>query len=325
MNTIKSALIASGIVCLLCAAASAQQRDTRIELQPGESPQAAMYRNRIEERSAELRAAWIAAGKPISNSAPVVTSGKLLTTSIKTTVAPAAPRLSVAFQASAGLSYIGAAFRSNSSGQVVYAEYDTPYHGPGPKSGTVTIEQSGGQDSFYYLIGHLSLYSATGTWTLTNLTIEDLSGGQMQYGGSQLATLFGGAITLTVTNPASPDTTAPLVTAGKILTPTVHIGSTTPSFGASLTVSDNLSGALEFCVYIAPPGSSSGSCYDNHSAAPVVSGTFNTWNYIGASGTKGTWTITGYGVCDVATNCFYDNNAADVKALFGTNTFAVAN
>jgi hypothetical protein len=296
----------------------------KIELKPGESPQFALLRIQTEARAAQLRAAWIAAGHAIPPSAPVITSGKILTPTIKTTVAPAAPKFSITFSGSTSLSFVEAVFASNSTGQELQVQYSTPQGAPSPTNGTINIGQPDRPLSFFSP-QNFTLYSAAGTWTLSYLNIADTSGNTNVYGEGQVATLFGGANTITVTNPASPDTSAPMVSAGKILTPTVHIKSATPAFGAQLTATDNLSGVFFSCVYIEAPGDTTSSCYDNFSTAPFLSGSLHTWDYIGSSGKTGTWTITGYEVCDVATNCLYVSNASEVKALFGTTTFTVTN
>jgi hypothetical protein len=297
----------------------------QIELKPGESPQFALLRSQAEARAAQLRAAWIGAGHSIPTSAPVITSGKILTPTIKTTVAPAAPKFSVTFNGSTRLSSVEAVFSSKSTAQELEVEYSTPEGALAPTSGTIVIQQPGRPISFFSP-ENFTLYSAPGTWTLSYLLIADTAGNTNVYDESQIATLFGGANTITVTNPASPDTAAPIVSAGTILTPTVHIKSATPSFGAQLTVSDNLSGAFFSCVFIEAPGATTSSCYDNFSPAPTLSGNLRTWDYIGSTGKTGTWTITGYEVCDAATNCLLVfNNASAVQALFGTTTFTVTN
>jgi hypothetical protein len=324
VGIMRKSLIGCGLAYLMSTAALAND-PMQIELKPGESPQFALLRSQTEARAAQLRAAWIAAGHAIPPSAPVITSGKILTPTIKTTVAPAAPRFSVTFSGSTRLSSVEAVFSSNSTAQELEVEYTTVEGTPSATSGTIVIEQPGRPLSFFSP-ANFTLYSAAGTWTLSYLLIADTAGNTNVYNENQIATLFGGANTITVTNPASPDTSAPLVSAGKILTPTVHIKSATPAFGAQLTVSDNLSGAFFSCVYIEPPGGTFSSCYDNFSSAPILSGNLHTWDYIGSTGTTGTWTITGYEVCDAATNCLIVlNNASAVKALFGTTTFTVTN
>jgi len=297
----------------------------RTTLQSGEAPQLALSRSRLEARAAELRQAWVSSGPRALTAAPSIISGKLITRSINTIRAPAAPKFSIKFAATAGLATISATFMSQSAGQYLLSGHNAGFGIPAPTSGTIDIQEpfmgiTGDQGR-----GGLSLYAAPGTWTLVSLSIIDKSGTTTTYDQSQIAGLFPGGSTITVTNPASPDTTAPLVTAGKVLTPTVHLSSAPASFGARMTVSDDISGVVLPCVFVQPPGATTPFCATEAVAAPVTSGTVESWTYIGGFGQTGTGAITGYELCDAAGNCLVDSNAADVQALFGRTTFTVAN
>jgi hypothetical protein len=65
--------------------------------------------------------------------------------------------------------------------------------------------------------------------------------------------------------------------------------------------------------------------------APVLTGTVKNFVYLcdlnthDCSGVpKGTWTINGYGGCDVVSNCFSDYDSTGIQDFFGTTTFVVA-
>jgi hypothetical protein len=296
--------------------ADAQDFPHRLVVYPGMSPELSAFGERDEARAAELRQAWLASGRPRPTTAPVIVSGKILTPTLNVTVAPAAPEISVKFQTGpAGLAYIVAYYYSDTSGQLRYATYYAPgdFDAPSPAKGRLKIEQP--------IYGALGLYSAAGSWTLEQLTIADAAGNSTVYTGSQLASLFP-SLNITVTNSGTPDTQKPVVTAGKILTPTVKLSSAYPSFRAKLTVSDNLSGVANVCVYVQEPGTGGGFCDDGTPPSPLLSGTVDGDTILKGDPT-GTWTIFGYQVCDVAGNCVFDDSAADVQALFGTTTFTV--
>jgi hypothetical protein len=57
---------------------------------------------------------------------------------------------------------------------------------------------------------------------------------------------------------------------------------------------------------------------------PLLSGKAKSFTNIGSAIT-GQWTIQQLGVCDIAGNCLYDTNSADIQSLFGTTTFKVTN
>ncbi len=132
------------------------------------------------------------------------------------------------------------------------------------------------------------------------------------------------SLTIQVTNNGSPDITAPMVSAGRVLTPTVHLSSANPVFGASLTVSDDISGVQYGVIGVDPP-SGSGLIAHQGGSAPVLNGTIKVYAYLNGSAPTGTWSITQFGACDVAGNCSSDTNPSDIQALFGTTTFQVVN
>lgn len=327
MTTVRSVIFACACACSLAAVASAQETVTRVELSPGESLTRTLVRSEIEARSAQLRADWVASGEKALAAAPVIEAGSILTPSLNPTTAPATPKISITFQAAAGLNYLLAEFTQSPTGQAIYAQYALPKGEPAAQSGAVLIGAPGAFVGLFNALWWDSvwLYSAPGTWTLSQLFICDNAGTCTSYSESQIASLFRNANTITVTNSAKPDVQAPLVTGGKLLTPTVKRSSANPAFGASLYVSDDISGVSQLSVCIKAPGSSTSECEVNRLPVPTLSGNRQTWDYIGSNAATGTWSITEYDVCDVAGNCLDDKNASDIQNLFGTTTFTVTN
>lgn len=87
-------------------------------------------------------------------------------------------------------------------------------------------------------------YTQAGTWTLTFVEVCGYKGCS-EYSGSTLAALFP-SLTVLVVNPKS-DTTAPTVSGGAILTPSVAI-SKHSIFEANLTVQDDVSGVVDASI-----------------------------------------------------------------------------
>jgi hypothetical protein len=299
----------------LCAGAVQAGESGTLAVRPGMPPQQAKMLLRMEARSQALRRAWLATGHVAGAAAPAITAGKLLTPNLNVVKPPAAPEITLTYQAAAGLAVIGGCFTSNTSSQEICLQYFLPPGPPAPTGGNVTLERPGGEG------GSLSLYSAAGAWTLTDLYINDLSGANAVYNQSEIASLFTGGSTFEVTNNGSPDTADPVITAAKVLTPTVRLSSANPAFGAQLTISDNLSGVGEICIDVADPHGNEYSCGYDIPPSPR-SGAVDTGTSI-AGGPAGTWTILDYDVCDVASNCVYDSNPSDIQSLFGTTTFRV--
>jgi hypothetical protein len=282
------------------------------------------FRRHVEQQASELRETWLASGRPLPRVVPSVTSGKILTPALNVTVAPAAPGINVGYQTGpGGLGALDAEYVSNSTGQRLLSYYTAPKGALTASSASITVRQPNGSGDGLYDGGALGLYAAPGTWTLVALTIVDQAGNFQTYNQSQLAPLFP-SLTITVTNPLTPDTAAPVVSAGKILTPTVHLSSAYPVFEVNLTMSDNLSGVYLIFLCVLAPSSTAGHCSPNWPHVPALTGSVNA--YVGLSGVpKGTWTIQSLSVCDVAGNCIDNDTPPEIMALFGTTTFTVAN
>ena len=322
---LKQVLIICGALCLCVGAAQAD--GAHIVSTLGMSPQQAKLLSRLEARAAAARRAWLASGHETRTAAPAITSGELLTPNLNVAKAPAAPEVSVDYQAAAGLSLISACFDSNMTTQTICSYYFVPFGLKGPTGGKVEIEEpysnnTGDGVGAGISDGSLSLYAAPGDWSLSSLFIADISGAFVYYDQSQIATLFPGGSTINVTNSGTPDTSPPVILSGKVLTPVVKLSSPNPGFGAELTVSDNLSGIGQICVDVSAPNNTEYACDDNLPPSPqsrvVLAGT-----YIGKSAPTGAYTIADYSVCDVAGNCVFDSNSADIQSLFGTTTFTV--
>ncbi len=301
----------------LCVGAVRADEAGTLAVGRGMPPQQAKMLLRLEARSQALHRAWLASGHVAETAAPAITAGKLVTLNLNPVRAPAAPEITVTFQAAAGLFAIGACFSSSTSLQGLCLHEVLPPGPTPPTAGNAAIEQPGGEG------GSLTLYAAPGAWTLTDLYIVDQSGAAAAYNQSQIAALFTSGSTFEVTNNGTPDTAPPVITAAKVLTPVVTLSSANPAFGARLTVSDNLSGVGEICIDVTDPHGNEYSCgYDIPPTPRSVA--VNTGTSI-AGGSAGTWTIFDYDVCDVAGNCVYDANPSDIQSLFGTTTFKVKN
>jgi hypothetical protein len=314
IHMLKQVLIALGALGLCVGAAQAVQSGA-LAVGRGMPPQQAKMLLKLEAHSQALRRAWLASGHVVETAAPAITAGKLLTPNLNPIKAPAAPAITLTFQADAGLAHIGGCFSSSASSQELCLQDALPPGPPPPTAGNVAIEQPGGEG------GSLTLYAAPGAWTLTDLYIVDQSGAATAYNQSQIASLFTGGSTFEVTNTGTPDTAPPVITAARVLTPTVRLSSANPAFGAQLTVSDNLSGVGEICIDVTDPNDNEYSCGYDIPPSPR-SGAVNTGTSI-AGGPVGTWSILDYDVCDVAGNCVYDDNPSDIQSLFGTTTFKV--
>jgi len=281
---------------------------------PGVTPMLATMQARAALHATDLKRAWLAAGHPATSTLPTISSGKILTPTVDVQTAPAAPAISVTFKTgAAGLESIYAYFYPSTSGGSFTEEYSVPYQSKGPTKGTIAMQS-----------GHFSLYAAPGNWTLSYLYIYDQAGNATYYGPSQLASLFP-SVAIAVTNNGTTDANPPTVSAGAILTPKVSLSSAHPTFDVSLTLADDVSGVAETVIFLTPPGVSGGCGYNNYPPSPVLSGTITNYGSLACFGTPstGTWTIDGYLVCDAAGNCLDDQSPADVKALFGKNTFKV--
>ena len=275
-------------------------------------------------KAADLRQAWLASGHAQSPAVvtPAITAGKLITTQLNVGDPPAAPIVSISYSTgAAGLCSINMSFSSATSAQSLSVYYSTPYKAPPQTQGTVKIQQVG----WAFGTGAFNPYSAAGNWHLTAASISDCAGNYATYDSAHLAPLFN-TLKLKLINNRKPDTAAPVVTAGTILTPKVSLSSASPTFRAQLAVSDNVSGLSYILITVCPPSGSGGSCWvsNTHPPMPLRSGNAKSYTYIGSAIT-GQWTIQQFGVCDIASNCIYDTNSADIVALFGTNTFKVTN
>jgi hypothetical protein len=270
--------------------------------------------------AAELRSKWLASGHQLEEpgAAPKILKGKLLTNKLDVADQPAAPELYVKFKTGAsGVEELYAYFYST-SGQELTVFYDYDYYAPPLTAGSWTIQQVG--SNFGY--GTFNAYSEPGTWTLSYAYIYDKAGNYTYYSGSDLTDLFG-RVTLDLKNRGKPDTVAPVVLSGHLLTKKVSIGGDSPYFAATIKASDNRSGVRYMYVSLQSP---SGDTYVGNSyslPSPTRKATATVYDYLGDQTERGTWTIYEYEVCDIAYNCIYDSTPADIMTLFGTTTIQV--
>jgi hypothetical protein len=300
---------------------SAPESASVIMLQPGESMKQALHR---ATQAAALARHYAAIGAvpqqyPLPTApqtAPTITAGTVVSPSLNVIAPPAAPTVQFRFLAPSGFVYAIFDFTSP-HGQTLEAVY-TQYRQKA--KGDITFQDFGST---------LGLYSEAGTWTLTSAEIYAGVGVETTYDQAQLQAMFTN-LAVNVVNTGTQDYTPPTVTAGKILTHIVHAGLPGPKsyFRADLTVQDDVSGVNSVTMFVEPK-QSNGPVFDSTLPvpAPVLSGTVESdvelW--YGGPLVEGPFVIVGYGVTDAAGNSFLDESRADIKALFGTPFFWVAN
>ncbi len=209
-------------------------------------------------------------------------------------------------------------------GGTVQANFGFPsYLPPAGTSGTISFSET------YAPMSH---YAEAGKWLLTGAVLTDAAGNTTHYTAAQLATVFS-SVALTVKNAGLQDFAPPVISAGKLLNKIVSLSSPLPYVGVQVTVTDNLSGAVEGGLFLNLPDGkpypgffggdplSSGS--GTYGPTPVKKGAYQFGDNIVAGSPIGTWTITGYQVCDYANNCVTDMKSADVEKLFGTTHITV--
>ena len=275
---------------------------------------------------AERRREWLASGHkfapPPTTGSCQLTAGKLLTTSFNVAKQPASPEMSVTYQnCTPGFLSVDAYFYSAAAPQQsLHITYNAgAFDAPNGPQGTVTFKQVGGQ----YGYASFNPYSAAGTWTLKDIYIADRTGSYSHFDQAALAPLFN-TLNLTVTNNGTPDTAAPLITSGTILTPKVSISSH-PYFFVNLNLSDDVSGISHLYVYVRGPGGNPPVVNYTYLPLPLKNPTVKAYDYLGDQTTTGTWTIYQIYVYDTAGNSTNISAASDIKALLGTNTFKVVN
>ena len=335
----KAALPVTATLFISFAAMGQQATGVQPRALPGATTDAfAQMQGEAEARAAGLRRAWLASGhgdEAPPSIPPTITSGTMLVQSLDVTKPPAAPKVKLVFQTgNSGISSVYLYFYpASANGQQLYLSHSVTYHSLPVTQGTWTLQDVGDG----YGSGAFNPYSSAGKWLLTSAYIYDQAGHYTSYGQAQLATAFGcsgstGCITVKVTNGGTPDVTAPVITAGKILTPQVSLSATSPTFAADLTLSDDVSGVRYTSVRVCPPGTTSGCVsYTNYTTSPFRNGKNTNYDWVcGGTGhcnttPTGHWTIYSFGTCDVAGNCVYDSDTTDILNLFGTTTFKVTN
>lgn len=315
-------MIRGAVLCLAALAASsgalAQTGPLHVGIAPGQSPQAAVRAAKLAALAAQLRASWQArngAGATPGFANPSITAGAVTTTTLNVVAALPAPMLSLSFSTDTpGLAAIDWEFASGTGNQSISGSYSSPQP---LTTGTLVL-----QSHYPEVGGTLSRYAEPGTWSLTFVSICDTAGDCQYYFAPALTSVIP-QNTFTVVNSGKPDISPPTITAAKILTPTISLGAPNPAFAVTLTVKDTLSGVANAFVYIAQPGSTGGSATEALTPHPLLKGTLVAEDPISPTDPTGTWTIMGYRICDVATNCASDFTAADITKLFGKNTFTV--
>jgi hypothetical protein len=241
---------------------------------------------------------------------PAITAAKILTPSVSVRTAPGYGLFSFTFNAPGYYNYNNFVF-TGPSGQEVVAGYAISPPGA-EKTGSIVF------------FNPFSIYTQPGTWTLTLAQIGDLSGNVTNYTGAQLAALFP-SLTLKIVNTGPYGRTPPTVTSGKIETPKVSLSSASPFFRATLAATDDLSGVEASYIYLNEPD---GTAYPGFTLLLQTTQGLKVNAEAGAllntpGLPTGTWSITGYSVCNVAGNCITVTDTATLKQQFGTTTFDV--
>jgi hypothetical protein len=285
-----------------------------IVLRQGETGAQALRRMRLNEMLAlhGITAVTHPASATPDSASPAITSGSIVTTALNVAVPPATPEIKFTYNTPGLLYYAYFAFVSP-AGNELYVQYATPV--PTSKKGTIAFED---------LLSRIGLYAQPGTYTMIAAGITDGSFAQTDYSQSQLQAIFSN-LTFSVTNTGAVDFTPPTISAGKILTNTVSLSAAFPFFRSSITAADDVSGVAYPIVFISPPGDGGfGYSFNNYAPLPLLSGKFANATSVAGEPT-GTWSIIGYGACDVAENCFIDETQADILSLFGKDSFKVTN
>ncbi len=194
--------------------------------------------------AAQLRERWLAAHpgeEPDAAVQPSITTGTVNSATVNVQVAPAEPTLTYSFKT--GVSgFYAAQFQFDSpSGNQSFYVYDTERSSN--TVGSHLVRPSG--DS--------KLYAENGTYTLVFAGIADYAGHYTSYSSSaQIASIFQKSSFVLINN-GQPDTTAPSIASGKIVTPTVSLSAVRPYFQATLGVSDTISGVAQVTVSISDP------------------------------------------------------------------------
>jgi hypothetical protein len=292
-----------------------------ITLQPGESVRAALQRVRRQQQLAGLLSAMTAVSKSAPAAAeaangstlPAIVSGQITSGALNVIVPPAAPVLQLNYRAP-GVYAMLLEFTSP-HGQVLTSSYvGQTLHGA---QGTITFQD---------FANTLGLYAEPGIWTLTSATISatiNHSTVNTNYDQSQLAAIFTNP-TMTVVNNGTPDFTPPVVSAGKILTPLVHLTGPHPSVDISLTVQD-VAGVNQAYVVFAPTQTTLQETTNAVLPVPMVNGPVPLEYKFSLSSLEGPYRVVGYAAFDLAGNYVVDDTPADLNAAFGTTTFWVTN
>jgi hypothetical protein len=275
---------------------------------PGQSIQDAILLSRINASNRTLK--HHAQTPDAASEDPTISAGAVVKGTLVVGQATSIPALKFTYQAATnGLNSVSFTFTSpNGADSLSYTYNPRAY----AKGGTVVFTPD----------SHAPFYTQPGKWMLTSAIIVDNQYNYTQYTQAQLAAMFT-APYVTVVNSGPVDITPPVVTAGEILTPKVSLSSVLPIFRASLTGTDDVSGIAFGLVIITAPGSSFGQV--DLVPAPYVKTAETVISYAPfyPGQPAGTWSITGYEICDIAQNCLTDTSATDIQNLFGTTTFTV--
>jgi hypothetical protein len=254
--------------------------------------------------------------------APAILAGTILTPTVTVATATGDPVVRIKYSAPAQLAELYVLL-ATPTGNPYFLPVSYAPLVPLPVSGTI---------AFKSIYNPLMPSSPPGTWTIIAASVSDRAGTTTMYTGSKLAALFP-SLTFTVVNHGVYGTTPPVVTSGKLNATTISLSSPVAFLQATLRLTDPI-GVFGGDIFLTEPN---GTVYNGPGSVgyggtdgpfAVKNGSFAFGDYLNYGGAKpptGTWTITGYQVCDLSTNCTTDTNAADIQKLFGTTTIQVTN
>ncbi len=272
----------------------------------------------LEQHAAEARAYWAAHARPDGSTEPALTGGSILTPNINVAVAPGAPRIKLDIApGSIGLSGFDIQLISPNNQQGVSVSGGPPSYLPMKTREVLMVQVSSA-----FANQGFGFYTLPGDWTLNEITLFSMDGSIISYSAQQLSGLFSNLI-VHITNPGTPDVTAPTLGKGSVLTPTIDLSDAMPYFEAKMHVADDVSGVATVGMGFAAPDGSFG--YGAYSTifSPVKTGEVIASSAFQQTAPVGTYTINYLSVCDVAGNCTTKTSASDIQATLGTTTFVV--
>ena len=211
-RTSLAACIAAALsFCTIENAIAAPAGPLPLRIAPGQTAHQALFLARLHSRFGGMQSNLpaVSGAKAFS---PTITSGAVVSGTLTVGQAGSIPTLQFTFKVDkAGFNGAEFVFASpNGNQSLAFTYFPQDYQ----KSATITFSPD----------SNAPYYAQPGQWVLTSASIQDNQYNYTQYDQAQLAQLFTNPY-LTVVNNGPVDVTAPVVTAGKILTPKISLSS----------------------------------------------------------------------------------------------------